>query len=94
MQGTFDSSAVVESERPYTMSHIIDVFACDIQLAEVDGAIRESCFRRPAEIRYNFDEILQFRLAVQRITDMGRHDAQEQFEVVRDFPTGQFASPG
>jgi hypothetical protein len=32
-------------------------------------------------------------LPVQRVANVRRHDAQKQFEIVSDFPAGQFPPP-
>ena len=59
------------------MSDVVDVFARDIQFAEIDGPARKAPFRRTAEVHDDLDQILQVGLPVQRVADVWRHDAQK-----------------
>ena len=71
MQCSFDAGAIVLRKRADAMRHIIEIFARDRGFAEIDGAARKTAFGLPAQIHHHFDQILQIRLPVQRIPDVG-----------------------
>ena len=93
MQRPLDAGAIVLGERAHAMDDIFDVFARDRLIAEVDRAAGKTAFGLTAEIHDDFDQILEIGLTVERILDVGRHDAEQEIEIVRDFLARQFAAP-
>src|SRR5262245_47981950 len=54
MECPLDSSSIIERKRADTMSHVVDIFARDCQIAEIDRPARKSSFGRAAKVHDDF----------------------------------------
>ena len=73
----FDAGAIILREGTDSVDDVVEVFAGNRRLAQIDRPAGETAFRLAAEIHDDFDEVFQVGLAMQRITNVGRHHAQE-----------------
>ena len=93
MERSFDSGAIVLSERTHAMGCVFEILTGDGLVAEIKRAIRKMCLRLPSEIHNDLNEILQVGLPGKRIFQVGRHDTEQEIEIVGDFLAWQFAAP-
>ena len=77
MQCTLDPCTIVLGKCADAVDRIIEVFARNGRIREVDRAVWKAGFRRPAEIHDDLDEVLQVSLTTQRLTNVWWHDAQK-----------------
>jgi hypothetical protein len=59
------------------VGNVVDVLSGNYLLAKRNGLSRKSGLRWTAEVHYNFDEVIQFRMAMKRLTNVRRHDAEK-----------------
>ena len=77
MECPLNAGAVIQRKYAHTMNYVVDVFARDGQLAEIDSSTWKAPFGRAAEVKYDLDQVLQICLAVQRVANVRRHHAQK-----------------
>ena len=75
------------------MGDVVEVLTCDAGIAEIQRPVGKTSFRLPAQIHDHFDEVFQVGLTVERLPNVGRHDAEKKIKIIRDFPAWQFAAP-
>ena len=77
VQRALDARTVILGEGADAVSYIVQVFAGDRRIRHIDRAVGKPGFRRPAEVQNGLDEIPEVGLVMQRVSNVGRHDAQK-----------------
>ena len=93
MKRAFNARAVILRERTDAVDDVIEIFARDRRLTQIDRTAWETAFGLAPEVHNHFDKIFEVGLTVKRFTDMRRHDTQKQIQIVRDFPARQIDAP-
>src|SRR5581483_10158061 len=82
VQRALDAGAVVAREATDAALDVLQVFAGDDRVVEVEGFAGVARFGLATEVEDDFDERLDAPLSVERLADVWRQDHQQEVEVV------------
>ncbi len=62
VQCSFDARAIVFSESTNAMRDVIEIFACDCSVGQVNSPVRKARFGTAAQVQNHFNQIFEIRL--------------------------------